>query len=981
MALSIITGCADTPGSRFARQAWLLAVGLVVGQAILFAWNLERTYQRNLKVEYARLADAARIADENITGSLRAIDLLLQDVSEENDHLDIDIDAMTHYMTTRARAFPEVIAVMVTNAEGIITKTTWHNALSLDVHNRPYFTKSREDNTIKTLFSPLTLTKITNRNVIFATHSLTARNGQFSGIAITTLEIKFFHTLLASIRPDESGIIIALIGKDGRIISRAPDPERFVGFEVSKGGVFEHHVSTGQKLTFQRSTSLTDHIDKIYALRTIADGSFVVLVAKPITEALASWRAEAIIQGVILCVLSVAVLMLTYFAIRRHSGEAHARELAEATQDALRISEQKFTRIFNQAPIGAAIVSLDNYYLRVNLELERITGYSEINLLTRTVTEITHPDDRTVSIDTAQRIINGEVEQVEEIKRYIRSDGSVIWCQVSIRLIRSDSGTPLYFIPMSIDITDRRLSEQSLALTTSHLNMIMENVPAGIVLLKPTDGDITDFHIIAVNNNINKVAGFTKQFLRSGHSLVECLRPAAASGMYGDCDIERRIAERMKWYASCPNEIISSIFPSVGGRFVKATRSPHTALGFVAVTVDITDEVRVERELTDVKERFSLFMDTLPAAVFIKNNDVTTIYINKYMDTFIGDTSWIGKTVFEIFPPDAAAKMHADDQRALVAGYVVTEEEVPNADGQIRVFETHKFRINRQGQPPFLGGIALDITARKRAEEELRAVQLALVKAEKMSALGRLVAGVAHEINTPLGVSLTMATHILDQAVQFKAQCAEGGVRRTDLERFLADTTEGGSLLVSNVKRAADLVLGFKQITADQTSDERRVFNLKAWLDEFVFSLGPTWRISGHLFEVDCPPNLTIESYPGVLAQILSNFVMNSLTHAYPHAQHGTLSISIMDLNPENFTLIYADDGNGIPHEDCERVFEPFFTTRRGTGNAGLGLHIVFNLVTGVLGGSVACDSNTQRGTQFILKLPYKAEAQPGITA
>lgn len=980
MAFSTITGCADAPGNRFARQAWLLAVGLVVGQAILFAWNLERTYQQNLKVEYARLADAARIADENITGRLRAIDLLLQDVSKENDHLDIDIDVMTRYMTTRARAFPEVMAVVVTNAEGIVTKTTWPEALGLDVHERPYFTKTREETSNKTLFSTLTLTKITNLNVIFATHSLPARNGQFSGIVFTTLEINLFHILLASIWPNDTSNTIALIGKDGRIISRVPDPEHFVGFDVSKGGAFEHHVASGQKLTFQRIASITDHIDKIYALRTIADGSFVVLVAKPITEALASWRAEAIIQGVILCVLSVAVLMLTCFAIRRHSGEAHARELAEATQDALRISEQKLTRIFNQAPIGAAIVSLDNYYLRVNLELERITGYSENNLLTRTVAEITHPDDRTVSIDTAQRIINGEVEQVEEIKRYIRSDGSVVWCQVSVRLIRNDSGTPLYFLPMSIDITDRRLSEQSLALTTSHLNMIMENVPAGIVLLKPTDGDTPDFHIMAVNKNINKVAGFAKQFLHSGHSLVECLRPAAASGMYGDCDIERRIAERMKWYASCPNEIISSVFPSVGGRFVKATRSPHTALGFVAVTVDITDEVRIERELTDIKERFSLFMDTLPAAVFIKNEDGTTIYVNKYMDNFIGYPSWMGKTVFELFPPDAAAKMHADDQHALIAGYVVTEEEVPNTDGQIRVFETHKFRINRQGQPPFLGGIALDITARKRAEEELRAVQLALVKAEKMSALGRLVAGVAHEINTPLGVSLTMATHILDQAVQFKAQCAEG-VRRTDLERFLADTVEGGSLLVSNVKRAADLVLGFKQITADQTSGERRAFNLKAWLDEFVFSLGPTWRIAGHLFEVDCPPNLTIESYPGILAQILSNFVMNSLTHAYHHDQHGTLSISIMDLNSENFTLIYADDGKGIPHEDCERVFEPFFTTRRRTGNTGLGLHIVFNLVTGVLGGDVACDSDAQRGTRFILKLPYKATTQPEITA
>ena len=321
--------------SWFGRRAWLFAVGLVAAQTAFLAWSLEGEYRHTLDTEYARLADAARIADETIAGSLRAIDLLLRDVGAEQERRgDGDPAAMTAYMVTRARGFPEVRTVLVTNTEGVITATTRPEILGWDVRQRPYYLQAREGADFeRTYFSPLAVAKPTNVPVVFATRILHSRDGRWAGVVSATLEIRFFQGLLASIRPGDASSAAVIVGVDGRIISRDPDIAPLIGFKMPPDSAFERHRATGQKVSHHRLVTATDHIDKILAARTVADGSYVVIVTRPVAEALAPWRAMAVKQGGAVLALSLALFLLTALAIRHHDQEARARAAAASAEE------------------------------------------------------------------------------------------------------------------------------------------------------------------------------------------------------------------------------------------------------------------------------------------------------------------------------------------------------------------------------------------------------------------------------------------------------------------------------------------------------------------------------------------------------------------------------------------------------------------------------------------------------------------------
>lgn len=273
------------------------------------------------------------------------------------------------------------------------------------------------------------------------------------------------------------------------------------------------------------------------------------------------------------------------------------------------------------------------------------------------------------------------------------------------------------------------------------------------------------------------------------------------------------------------------------------------------------------------------------------------------------------------------------------------------------------------------------VAARQAAEQaltELQETQESLIQAEKMASLGQLVAGVAHEINTPVGITLTAASFLRERADELHRAVHGGGIRKSQLDQFVTQSLETTDLMVTNIQRAADLIHSFKQVAVDQTSGERRVFNIAAYIEEVLRSFGPMLRKTRHRVIVDCPDDLEIESYPGALSQVLTNFVMNAVTHAFESDQAGTIRIAVRRLGGEEIELAFSDDGRGIPDDQQSRVFDPFFTTRRGSGGSGLGLNIVFNLVNSVLGGTVTLSSHgpeagDDRGTTFTLRLPVIA--------
>lgn len=263
--------------------------------------------------------------------------------------------------------------------------------------------------------------------------------------------------------------------------------------------------------------------------------------------------------------------------------------------------------------------------------------------------------------------------------------------------------------------------------------------------------------------------------------------------------------------------------------------------------------------------------------------------------------------------------------------------------------------------------------AKERADAtlaDLRQTQDDLIQFEKLASLGQLVAGVAHEINTPVGIALTTATSMSEDTRQFAQAASSGQLRRSEFERFVQRITEGSGLLQTNLNRAAELVYSFKQVAVDQTSGEQRAFPLNAWLNELLTSLGPVLRKNGHDVAVHCPEHIIMDTYPGALAQVLTNLITNSVTHAYDEGQSGRMVLRVDEGHSGWLRFVFSDDGKGIAEENQERIFEPFFTTGRAQGSTGLGLHIVYNLVTNSLHGRIDIESEAGKGTRFIIDLP-----------
>jgi predicted ATPase/signal transduction histidine kinase len=263
----------------------------------------------------------------------------------------------------------------------------------------------------------------------------------------------------------------------------------------------------------------------------------------------------------------------------------------------------------------------------------------------------------------------------------------------------------------------------------------------------------------------------------------------------------------------------------------------------------------------------------------------------------------------------------------------------------------------------------------------LKQTQTQLVESEKMAALGGLVAGVAHEINTPVGIGVTAASSMRESAVRLAGLHKLGKMKRTDLEDFLDISEQMSQMILKSLERAAGLIRSFKQVAVDQSSEGKRRFNVRTYLEEILISLGPTLKPTSIKCKIDCRTDIEIDSYPGAIAQIVTNLLMNALTHAYEPGQEGLLTISVT-VDSGQLNLEFSDDGKGIPPGLIGKIFDPFFTTKRDSGGSGLGLNIVYNLVTQTLKGTIACRSEFGKGVTFIANWPLAAAAgHPGTNA
>ncbi len=261
------------------------------------------------------------------------------------------------------------------------------------------------------------------------------------------------------------------------------------------------------------------------------------------------------------------------------------------------------------------------------------------------------------------------------------------------------------------------------------------------------------------------------------------------------------------------------------------------------------------------------------------------------------------------------------------------------------------------------GRLQSSLTALERAQSQL-------LESEKMASLGGLVAGITHDVSTPLGISITAASYLRDQMQAMNTALSERKLTQQQLQEFLQTGNDAMQLLENNLSRASDLIGSFKQVAVDQTSESVREFNLKKYLQEVIQSLRPRWKNTQHQIELDCDDSINITAPAGAFAQIFTNLIVNSLFHGFEAQVRGHIQIVVKAVDDQQLQFIYRDNGKGLTAEQMEKLFDPFFTTKRQQGGSGLGTHIIRNLVTQTLHGTINASSEVGKGLTYEFTIP-----------
>jgi PAS domain S-box-containing protein len=391
-----------------------------------------------------------------------------------------------------------------------------------------------------------------------------------------------------------------------------------------------------------------------------------------------------------------------------------------------------------------------------------------------------------------------------------------------------------------------------------------------------------------------------------------------------------------------------------------------------------------------------LIYDTAPIGLACLSPDCRYLRINQHLTEICGISveDHLGRSVRDCVPA------LADSVEAIVRSIMETGEPVVGIEvaGQRSDQPEERFWITYwhplrapNGEIVAVNVAAEEITERKRSEREmrrareaaeqalehLRETQASLIEAEKLAALGRLVAGVAHEINNPVGSGLTVASTLQRRYELFAAELSGGNLRRSVLTEFLDGVRDASVQLVANLNRASALVQSFKQVAADRSRLERRLFDLGELTEQVLVGLRPELRKRGLALDLVCEPDLMMDSLPGPYGLVLSNLVLNSVVHAFPEGAAGTIGFRAQRIDDGNVEIVVSDNGCGMSAQIRRQAFDPFFTTRRHEGATGLGLHIVHSMVVERLEGRLALESEPGVGTTFRLILPRSIRLKP----
>ncbi len=738
------------------------------------------------------------------------------------------------------------------------------------------------------------------------------------------------------------------------------------------------------------------------------------LVQVGITDAASrqALRRGVLYMLAVACVLAAAGIALTWRGSRRVGDPVRPRAAHNSPE------RQRLENTLQAMQAGTWEWRLDTGAVRLSERWAGIMGYTlaELEPLSeQTFARLCHPDDLAESRRRVDAHLAGRSEGYACESRMRHKDGHWVWVLDSGRIVERDAeGRPLRMMGARQDVTERRAAQEASRLQSERFLALAQVSNTGVWEWDHERQHLwcspEYFGMLGRDGLDQPSEGFPnleQAWLQWLHpqDLERARRAFAdylASGSPGMYDSQFRMLHAdgsWVWVWSR-----GSTLRDAEGRITSRTLGTH---------INVSSLKLAEAQLRESQQRMALISDRIPDSMVFQNDCGLAGEMRRFTYLSEGVQRLHGLSVDEVMrePQRLYAQVHPDDRDMLVqreaqciAALIDFKVEVRCIlpDGSLRWFMivTAPRRMEDSGHIVF-DGIEMDITERKQREHEiqqlnatleqrvqertaelsatlqrLRRTQDELLQSEKLASLGALVAGVAHELNTPIGNAVTVASTLTRTHSRFKAQ-AEAGLTRSALAAYLADVEEGGQIIERNLSRAAELIGGFKQLAADQTSAQRRRFALADVVQEVALAMRPGLRRAGVRLLEEIPRELRMDSYPGPLGQVLMNLINNAIVHAFAGRAGGRITLKAQALEPDRLLLSVADDGCGIAPEHHKKVYDPFFTTRLGQGGSGLGLNIVHTLVSGVLGGRIELHSTPGAGTRFDLWLPRSAPQPP----
>lgn len=655
-------------------------------------------------------------------------------------------------------------------------------------------------------------------------------------------------------------------------------------------------------------------------------------------------------------------------------------------------SGDKFARIFHASPEWIVITRLsDSMIVDANQGFEAISGYRAAEVIGRPISQFNiwlHPEQRANMV--AELMRTGMVR--DTLAQARRRDGQIRDFMVNATLITLQGRTHTHAVWIARDVTDQ--------------NVIHEQFKAAFQLT-PEFMSITrlrDARIVEVNAAFQRITGLSREQAigKTSAELNLWHDPQQRAEVFGLIQSQGHVLEHSVLLNARDGQVREALLSS-------AKFEAGGEQYMFVVQRDVTETQRALKALEESEARFSRLFEQSPMPMCYSSDSdgfSTAQWNQSWFDTFGFDAATAqGKSGLAL----GIWVNQADRARWLersLRGEDTTDAEMlmRRADGELRWISMSS-RTFVEPQRTLVLFTYFDITERRRAQQEIlelntqleaRVAQRTsdlqsanfelsqtlgtlnmakdqLVQSEKLAALGALVAGVAHELNTPIGNGLTVASS-LEYRVQEFDRLMASGLKRSDLQSFIDDTRQAADILSRNLMRAGALVASFKQVAVDQTSSQRRRFSLSSVASEILITLNPAIRKSACTVSMDMQNDLRMDSYPGPLGQVLANLINNAIVHGFDGGKiPGTITLVARAEGVNQVVVQVRDAGRGIQKADLHRVFEPFFTTRLGQGGSGLGLHIAHSIVTGVLGGSIDVSSEAGSGATFTLTLPLCA--------